>query len=173
MKKLFLVLATGIAATLSVHAQNTPLNANAAKLERLQTLAPVKGSLSSDNKNLIKIKALRDFSKTFETVTNEDWYIIKNGFMAKFKQAEIQYRVIYGKGGNLIATFRYYTEEQLPQEVRSMVKSTWCNCTISQITEVSFGGKTAYLVNIEDEKSLKTIKVVNDEMEVYQEIIKG
>ena len=172
MKKIFFMLATGIITTVSVHAQVMQLKASATKFDMLQTLIPVKDPLPAENKNLIKSKAIRDFSKTFETVTNEDWYVIKNGFMVKFKKQDIQHRVIYNKRGNWIATFRYYNEDQLRSDVRNLIKSTWYDAAITHITEVIFGNKTAYLVNTEDKTSIKTIKVVNNDMEICQEIIK-
>ncbi|OQP63968.1 hypothetical protein A3860_21335 [Niastella vici] len=163
MKKYISLLAVSVIATISVCAQN--------RLMAIGTLGTVNES-PADTKDLISIKALHDFNKTYKTVTNEDWYIIQKGFMAKFTQQGIQHRIIYNKNGKWVATFRYYNEDQLPAEVRHLVKSTWYDAAIRQVSEVSFGGKTAYLVSIEDNTSLKTIKVVNNEMELFQEMVK-
>jgi len=171
MKKISFMLAIGIITIFPLCAQDTQMEAKVTKVERLQNLIPVNDPLPADNKNLINIKAIRDFSKTFKTVTNEDWYVIQNGFMAKFKNQDIQHRVIYNKRGNWVATFRYYNEGQLCSEVRNLIKSVWYDAAITDITEVNFGGKTAYLVNTQDKKSIKTIKVVNNEMEICREII--
>ena len=173
MKNTLLVLVTGIISAICVQAQNTQMKSQVAKIAGFRIFeasAPVAGSLSADEKNLINIKALRDFSKTYKNVTDEKWFVIKTGFMARFTLQDIQYRVTYNRKGNWVATFRYYREQQLPIEIYNLVKSTFYNYNIMQVTEVSIGRKTAYLVAIEDNNSLKTIKVVNDEMEVMQDV---
>jgi Zn/Cd-binding protein ZinT len=148
------------------------MSANAGKFDMSQTMTLIRNASLADNKNSIKPKALHDFTKTFKNVSNEDWYLIKNGYMAKFENQDILYRVLYNKKGKWAATYSYYNEGQLSAGLRNLIKSTWYNATITQVTEVKYGGKAAYLINIEDNTSIKTIKVVNDEMEVYQEIIK-
>jgi hypothetical protein len=173
MKKIIFTIVTASTLTISLHAKFTQMKPNTARVEALQTLMPINSSLPVDKKNLIKIKALRDFNKAFKTVTGEDWYVIQDGFMARFKQQDITYRVIYNKTGTWMATFRYYNEDQLPREVRDAVKSTWYDFTITSVTEVSYGAKTALLVNIENNTSLKTIKVAGGEMEVFQDICKN
>jgi hypothetical protein len=173
MKKLFFMLAISILTIISLYAQGRQVYAGAMTFNRPPALQPISDPVALDNKYLIKIKALRDFNRTYKTVTNEDWYIIPDGFAATFKKESIRYRVIYNKRGSRVATFRYYQEGQLCSEVRHLIKSNWYDATINLITEVSFGGKTAYLVSIEDITSIKTIKVVDNEMEICEEIIKN
>jgi hypothetical protein len=170
MKNILLVLAAGIITTAGTHAQNTQTKPGATSLHVIQTLAPVNSFLLGDDKKLINPKAIRDFSRTFSNVTNEDWHIIRNGFIARFKLQDMQYRIVYNKKGSRLATFCYYNEQQLPADVRRLIKSTFYDFNIVQVTEVSVAGKTAYLVNIQDKTSLKTIKVVNDEMEIMQDV---
>jgi len=170
MKNTLLLLATGIIATICVQAQNTQMISQVAGFHVLQTFAPVNTSLSANEKNLINVKAIRDFSKTYKNVTNEEWFVIKTGFMARFTLQNIQYRVTYNRKGHWVATFRYYKQQQLSPEICTLIKSTYYNYNIREVTEVSIGRITAWLVNIEDDSSLKTIKVVNNEMEVIQDV---
>jgi hypothetical protein len=171
MKRIFLLLATGMLPIIAAHAQDKQTQASVTKAEIDQKLVSIRNPLPVDDKNLVRPKALHDFDKTFKT-SAVDWYVIKKGFMARFTKEDIQHRIIYTSKGNRFATFRYYNEGQLNPGVRNLVKTVWHDATINNITEVNFAGKTAYLVNIEDKTSIKIIKVVNDDMEVYHEIFK-
>jgi len=164
-----LLLATGIIATICVQAQNTPVRPVAA-IQPLEAFAPVAHSLPASETKLINVKALREFNKKYKNVTNEEWGIINTGIEARFTEQDILYRVTYNKKGHWVATFRYYNEKQLTTDIRNLVKSSFYNFNITGVTEVTYNGKTAYLVNIEDNETLKIIKVVNDEMEVVQDL---
>lgn len=168
MKKGIFFLVAGYIITLSTNAQNSQIRAGFLPFNKALSAA------DPGNKTDIRInaKALRDFEKKYKTITNAEWYPVKDGFMAKFAWNGIDHKVAYNKAGYYVATFRYYNEDKLPNNVRHLVKSTWYDGDITLVTEVSFSGSTAYLVNIEDKNSIKTIKVVKDEMEVYQDITK-
>jgi len=62
----------------------------------------------------------------------------------------------------------------LPTEVRALVKKTYYDYTISHIDEVHHAEQpnTIYLVLIEDDKTLKTIRVCDGEMEEIHELSK-
>lgn len=171
MKRIFLLLATGILPTIASYAQDNKMKVDVTKYEIPQKFSLVSNPSIADNKSVIHPKALKDL-KTFEASTNVIWCVIKKGFMAEFKKADIQYRVIYSNKGKRFATYRYYNEGLLNPDVRKQIKSNWYDAAITNVTEINYAGITAYIVNIEDKTSIKIIKVVNDEMEVYQEIIK-
>jgi hypothetical protein len=172
MKKTFFALAAGIITALAAHAQDKKMNLEPDKLIALQNSQPMNEFSGADKKNLVNTKALRDFSKAFKTVTNENWHIVQDGFIAKFKQNNIQNRVDYDKKGNWLTTFRYYGEDHLPREVRHLVKSSFYDFDIIVVTEVTVGNKTAYLVSIEDKTSSKKIRVVDNEMDVLEDFVK-
>jgi hypothetical protein len=172
MKRIFLLLATGILPIIASYAQDNKMKVDATKYEIPQKFDLVSNASNSNNKIVIHPKAVKDLNRTFEATTDVVWCVIKSGFMAEFKKADIQYRVIYSNKGKRVATYRYYKEGLLNSDVRKLIKSTWYDAAITNVTEVNYAGTIAYIVNIEDKTSIKLIKFVNNEMEVYQEIIK-
>ncbi|NJO24802.1 MAG: hypothetical protein HC867_01950 [Bacteroidia bacterium] len=173
MKKTFLALAAGIITALTAHAQNKKMNLGADKLKAFQTSETVSEFSGADNKYLVNLKALRDFTKTYKTVTNENWYIVQDGFIAKFKKNNIQNRVDYDKKGNWLTTFRYYGEDQLPREVRHLVKSTYYDYAITLVNEIKTGSKTIYIVHMADKTSWVNLRVCDGEMEVAEQLDKS
>lgn len=133
------------------------------------------GALLVVNVADINARARKEFSKTFKAITNASWYEMAGGggFVAKFKQDGIETRVNYDRKGRWTGTILTYSEAHLPRDVRHIVKSNYYDYAIILVQEVKVGDKTAYLVKIEDEKTFKTIRVVDGEMDEYESYKKG
>jgi len=180
MKKTFLRYLTGfiplIALFSSAYAQNGDFSFSSTKAKPGKFVfneATAEQGLSDINIAEINARALKEFSKTFKSAANATWYEIKGGFIAKFEKDGITTRVDYDRKGRWVATLRIYAEANLPRDVRHLVKSTYYDYSISLVQEVTVGDKTAYLVKIEDADTLKTIRVVDGEMDVYEDYKKG
>ena len=130
-------------------------------------------SANEGNTANINARALKDFTKSFKNADNVNWFEMKDGFVAKFKNDGVETKAFYDHKGRWSATIRTYGEDKLPQDVRKLVKSTYYDYSIYIVNEVTVGDKTAFLVQIQDEKTLKTIRVVDGEMDVYEDHIKG
>ena len=68
---------------------------------------------------------------------------------------------------------RHYNEEQLPSEIRHLIKSNYYDFSIYHLSEIRYNGKTAYIVTIEDRTCWKKIKVADNEMEIMIELTKN
>ena len=120
----------------------------------------------------VNTKAVKNFNKSFKGV-DANWFQTKEGSIAEFKKDGIVTRIDYDHKGRFIAMIRHYSEDKLPRDVRHLVKSTYYDYNIFLVVEVTFDNKTAYLVKMEDEKTLKTIRVVDGEMDVYEDFNKS
>ena len=123
--------------------------------------------------NDVNSKALRDFMTSYKNPTDVRWTLLADGFRVHFYVDGIQTRIFYNKKGNREAMIRYYNEDKLPFAIRYQVKTGYFDFTIFQVTEVTVGNKTVYLVKIEDKTSGKTIEIAEGEMEVAEEHLKG
>jgi hypothetical protein len=118
-------------------------------------------------------KAERNFTKTYKNATDVQWYPLNDGrLMVRFFDNDIQTKIFYSRKGSNVAMIRYYTEDKLPNDVRHPVKTTYYDFNIFLVIEVTVGQQTAYLVKIEDKTCTKTIRVMNGEMGVIEEIEK-
>ncbi|MBS1574549.1 MAG: hypothetical protein JST09_04525 [Bacteroidetes bacterium] len=132
------------------------------------------GAVLINNIADINARALKQFNKTFKSIANAKWYETQEGgFVAKFQENGVDTRANYDHKGNWKGTIRTYTEENLPKDIRHLVKSTYYDYTIFLVQEVSVGDKTAFLVKIEDANTLKTIRVIDGEMDEYESYRKG
>jgi len=164
-----ILLAIGAAS--SALAQNPP-KTDVAKLEAGSTTSKSATTATGEDMTVINSRAIKDFKRSFKLPANEQWYKIDNGFIVKFMQDNIQHRADYDKKGNWKATTRYYSEKQLPKDVRSQVKSIYYDYTITSVQEFIFPANHVYMVNMEDEKTILIIRICDGEMDVYKELKK-
>jgi hypothetical protein len=114
-------------------------------------------------------RVVKKFTKQFAEATDVVWAKTNNGFIARFTSNGIQSWAFLTKGGNCLSTMRYYTEKELPADVRNQVKSTYYDFSITSVKEVSCNKLTAYLVTIEDKATWKVIRIVDGEMDIFEE----
>ncbi|WP_205510616.1 hypothetical protein [Longitalea arenae] len=118
-------------------------------------------------------KATENFITSYENATDAKWTVLKNGeSLVHFYSDGIETKVFYTRKGKHVATIRYYSEHTLPADVRHLVKSVYYDFSIFLVIEVTLNNQTAYLVKMEDSNRFKTIKVIDGEMDVMEDLEK-
>jgi len=134
------------------------------------------GSKKGEGIRHVSLDVLRDFMKRFPLTTDVKWKRVENdGYIATFIVDSNETMVAYKKNGTWEYTIRRYdNEKMLPVEVRALVKRTYYDYTITHIDEISFYEQenTTYMVIIQDDKKIKTIRVCNGEMEETHQLMK-
>jgi len=132
------------------------------------------GELAVTGRSGLSKKALKNFSKNFKDSEDAEWTKGDNTFKAQFTKDEVETTVLYNLKGKLIATIRTYKESKLPGDIRHRIRSTYYDYSIFHIQEITIRDKTGYLVNIEDENFIKTIRIApNGELNEHQVIEKS
>jgi len=122
--------------------------------------------------NEVNSKVLRSFYKAYGEVQDAKWSKTDNGFAVNFKTEGLINNVFYKKSGAVEYKIKYYFEEQLPADVRHIVKANFYDYTIRQVSEVSKDNGTGYFVKIESKYTIKTVRVIGAEFEVVEDMIK-
>ena len=125
------------------------------------------------NRNEVSPKALRNFEKLYKDITNPIWYKVSTGYVVCFKNNGTRTSVFYTRNGLVHCTINYYNEDKLPASVRHLVKSNFYDFNITFVIEVNKNDVTSYLVRIEDKTRIKTVKVIDGEWEMMEEMVKG
>ena len=92
--------------------------------------------------------------------------------MANFKENEIETKVAYDQKGKWHCTVRTFGENQLPSDVRDLVKSRYYDYKILLVYEIRHDN-TVYILKIEDATTLKTLRVADGEIEIISDNSKG
>ena len=119
-------------------------------------------------------RASRNFSKSFKGISNAAWSKTKEGYIVQFNQDGIENLAFLNKKGNCFATIRYYSEKELPATVCKQVKAAFTDYNITSVKEVSSDKQNpAYVITISGLKTWKEVRVMNGELDVLNEYVKG
>src|SRR4051812_27351923 len=128
-----------------------------------------KNSFTVVNGVNVRNRALKDFVKSNKQATNVAWYEDSNGgFLAHFFTPEKDTKVSYDKKGNWLYNFCTYHEDNLPFDVRDLVKRKYYDWDIVLCYVYEIDGGPVYIIKMENAKAYKTVKVVNGDMEETQ-----
>lgn len=120
----------------------------------------------------VNLKTERDFKKNYPRTSEAEWSVLSDkSLMCRFFMNNILYRAYYTAHGRWLYTFFSYDASKLKKEVYDKIKSVYYNFNIVFVNQIDLiNGKTTYIVEIQDEKSIKKLRVDDDEMEIVQEL---
>jgi len=121
----------------------------------------------------VNLKVTAHVNKNFKNISGLSWNTEEKVIVATFKMNEKPTRVVYDKKGHWLYTITTFREDQMPGEIRSLVKEAYSGYTISLVHEISQGDITLYSVQLEDCTSYKQVLVYQGEITVYKEFEKS
>ena|SRR5215469_3445562 len=166
MKKIFLISFLGtwlVSVYLTASGQLTDNSSHG----KYATYTKVDSEKSSPLLTRVRPIVVRNFLKTYQDVSDEKWFEVKDGFAVIFRLDEVGYQVTYTKRGDMIRTIRTYNEARMSQVLRHLVKSTYYDYDISLVQEIESSNNPAtYIIQLLSKTELMTLRVTIDEMEV-------
>lgn len=117
-------------------------------------------------------RADRNFKRQFKHIDNVSWQKKEDGYRVCFTDNGIRYMVDYDKKGNWVSTIKSYDETKLSVQIANSVKTGFLGYSIVWVIELKVRDATAHLVKIENKESLKTVRVLNDELDVIEDYVK-
>lgn len=130
-------------------------------------------SINSAELKNVSFRAIKDFKGRFSAATEEKWYATPSGYMTYFKLDGLGARVFYDKKGHWQASLTNFTEAGLPKDIRAIVKSTYYDYAITLVQKVETLSGGVFVVNLDDNKSIKIVRINKDgEMDILQEFEK-
>jgi hypothetical protein len=117
-------------------------------------------------------KATRNFSRDYKGAAGVEWQLLRDGgYLCKFVLDGVTKKAFYDKRGNWSGTVAGYTESSMPREVRKAVLTNYYDYSILYVHEICSPGKSAvYMVQIRDKRTIKILKVANEEVEEVREL---
>jgi len=120
----------------------------------------------------ISAKLYARFTKDFKFASNISIYTEKN-VQIYSEIAGIKNRTLYTRKGKFLHNVRQYESTMLPEAVTDAINYAYPRFDIfGGVAEVQVAGKVAYFVLIENKNSWKRVKVIDGEVDVYEEYSK-
>jgi hypothetical protein len=142
--------------TASAFAQDTPVN---------KTLPPV--IVTATNKKIPE-KVWANFRSYFGNAENTKWYEENKNYLVKFMTNEEANRALFTKRGRLIYHISYGYENNLPEELRTQIKGSYNDYSITKAIKVTEANRLIWVVNLETEKKFVMVRLEEGEMEEVQ-----
>lgn len=161
-----------------LHAQDSMAGANLAANQPVKTIssaAATSGVSTLNSAALSKTAArvIKDFKSRFTKVADEQWSHTGKGSSVYFTSNGFKTRAYYDPRGNWQGSMKYCNESQLPHFIRDVIKRTYYDLAITTVIICEVPNHVAYVVDLEDPKTLKVIRVSEEgEMDVLQDLTK-
>jgi hypothetical protein len=122
----------------------------------------------------VNLKAEKNFRKDYRHTNGAEWSILSDSsLVCRFFMNNILYRAFYNAYGRWMGSISSYDANKLEKVVYDKIKSTYYDSRIVFVNQIDrVNEKTVYIVEIQDEKSIKKLRVGDDEMEIIQEFEK-
>jgi hypothetical protein len=119
-------------------------------------------------------KAKKNFKKDYREAIASEWSALDDhSLMCRFSMNNIPYRAFYTANGQWLSTTSSYDASKLDKTVYDKIKSVYYNSVIVFVNQIDLAkGRTIYIVEIQDEKQIRKLRVEDDEIEVIQELDK-
>lgn len=144
---------------------------NAIKMDK--AIMPERANTTS--MGTVNTKAVKDFRKSYKSAVDEQWSKNADGLSAGFTLNGIKNTIFYNKKGSWAGSLKGYTEDKLARNIREIVKREYYDYKITYVQEVeipSSRGEATYIVHLEDENTIKQVRISDNQMEVYREYSK-
>jgi hypothetical protein len=126
--------------------------------------------LALENIKMMNARIYQDLSKNFKGATEISATKADRMTFISCKVDGKMNRIVYSKNGKWQNTVTSYESDRLPEDIRGSIEYAYPRYSIfGSAIEVKVGSKTAYLVTIENNTSWKRIRMVDGEMDVYEE----
>jgi hypothetical protein len=124
--------------------------------------------------NKASLRAMSNFLKDYKQANNPEWTLLRDrSHLCVFTISGIPYRAFYNPNGSWSYTVSSYDGKLLNKVIHDRIQSVYYNYRILYVNQIDLSSyKTIYLVEIQDEKSIKKVRVADEEMDIIQDFKK-
>lgn len=155
-KKFISLLLTGVFVTVGTLTQAQTSTSDQAYLLNLHNISTDKAA----------VRATRDFWQRAGEQNDAQWYKDATGYQAEYSEGSTKSCFFYDRKGNFRFSILTYSEKEMPDDVRTLVRSKYYDFSIGWVKEVNEAQTTAYVVHIEDAASWKDLVVQDGDIRV-------
>ena len=121
----------------------------------------------------ISMVAVERFKRDFRDAKDVEWKVIGNGYRAYFQQKDLLTAVDYDNKGKLYSMIRY-GKSLLTKDIKKMLEKKFDDVQVREVSEVKIADfpTRVYVIVMEDNVSVKTVQILEDEVKVIQEMRK-
>jgi hypothetical protein len=129
--------------------------------DSIKTLPPVTVYRTSN----VNQKVTQAFDRNFKDAVGQRWYQLNKDYMVEFIRNDMQNKALFQKDGYLLYHIRYGFEQNLPSDVRRLVRSTYGgDYKVTRAVNVLQDNRDVWMLNLEGQRKLILIHVEKGEI---------
>src|SRR3954451_18301132 len=105
------------------------------------------------------------FNASFKDAVSPTWYRLNKDYLVEFITGDMNNRALFKRNGSLVYQISYGHENNLPKEVRHLVKSNYVDFNIVQAINVLEDNRNIWVINLEDDKKLIIARIEEGALE--------
>lgn len=115
----------------------------------------------------------KSFNASFQNSVDPAWYKMDQNYLVKFLTDDQKNNALYGTSGELIYHIHYGFEQNLPSDIRDMIKSRYGDYNIAMAISVNEANRNIWVINLESKSKYLIVRVENGVLEVVQNLNKS
>ncbi|TCC84025.1 hypothetical protein FBD94_17835 [Pedobacter hiemivivus] len=160
-KQMFFLLLCGLVSLLGMNSTSAQI-----KLSEVTILGTA-------SRTVVTNAVSKSFNELFKDAIAPQWYEVNKRYVVNFIMNDQKNRAVFTKGGSLVYHLVYAAENEIPEDVKSIVKDKYPDYKITFSVQVEQGDAKVWFINVEDATKILILKVYNDEMTVVNTIKKA
>lgn len=129
----------------------------------------------------VKVKAATEvnqrlydaFRKSFPDAEDLAWYNYDKDYLAKFIVKDMNHNALFRQRGSMVYDISYGYEQNLPDEIKELVKRNYDDYNIIRTINIKTGGRNIWVVKLEGLKKYITVRIEEKEIDEVESFIKG
>lgn len=110
-------------------------------------------------------RVLKSFSRLYDDASNVRWLQIEDRYLVKFDQNDMKHNAVYLKGGYLVYHVGYGFEKNLPEDIKSIVRSVYDDYSFGSVFDVEQSDRRMWIVNLLNPKNIITARIENGDLQ--------
>ncbi|HVM86968.1 MAG TPA: hypothetical protein VMT76_02190 [Puia sp.] len=113
------------------------------------------------------------FRIAFPEAQNAAWYKLDKNYLVMFMTNDQSNRALFNKYGYLIYHIRYGNENNMPRDIRNLVKSRYSDYKITSVIFVNQDERNVWVINVENDKRVLVLRSEDgelDRIDLYKKI---
>jgi len=113
------------------------------------------------------------FNASFKDAVSPTWYRLNKDYLVEFITGDMNNRALFKRNGSLVYQISYGHENNLPKDIRHLVKSNYVDFNIVQAINVKEDNRDIWVINLEDDKKLIITRVEEGSLEEVSNLNKS
>jgi hypothetical protein len=160
-KQLFFLLLCGLVSLLG-------MNSTSAQIKLSEVT--IRGAAS---RTVVSNEVSKSFNELFKDAIAPQWYEVNKRYVVNFILNNQKNRAVFTKGGSLVYHLLYAAENEIPEDIKSMVTDKYPDYKITFSVQVQQEDAKVWFINVENATKILVLRVNIDEMTIMDTIKKA